>query len=86
VIVTGASSGIGRALVLELAPQRPNLVLAARDGARLEEVAAQCRDKGALTLVVKSDVASPGIAVTWSTRRWNASPLSTCSSTTRASA
>ncbi len=36
VIVTGASQGIGRALSLELAPQRPRLVLAARDtgGAR----------------------------------------------------
>ena len=40
IVVTGASSGIGKALCLALAPQRPRLVLAARDVARLEEVAA----------------------------------------------
>jgi NAD(P)-dependent dehydrogenase (short-subunit alcohol dehydrogenase family) len=58
VIVTGASSGIGRALCLAIAPQRPNLVLAARDTARLEEVAAACCAKGAEPLVVPTDVAS----------------------------
>ena len=58
VIVTGASSGIGRALCLELASQRPNLVLAARDAARLEAVAAECRARGAEALVVVTDVAS----------------------------
>ena len=56
VIVTGASSGIGRALCLALSPQRPRLVLAARDEARLEEVAAECRVRGAETLVVPADV------------------------------
>jgi short-subunit dehydrogenase len=60
VVVTGASSGIGRALCLELAAQRPRLVLAGRDGARLEEVALLCRERGAETLVVKADVASAG--------------------------
>ena len=58
VIVTGASSGIGRAICLELAPQKPNLVLAARDTVRLEEVAAECCAKGAEPLVVATDVAS----------------------------
>jgi short-subunit dehydrogenase len=58
VVVTGASSGIGRALCLELEKQRPRLALAARDGARLEEVAEQCRALGAEALVVKADVAS----------------------------
>lgn len=57
VIVTGASSGIGRAICLELAPQKPNIVLAARDAARLDEVAAECRAKGAAVLVVQTDVA-----------------------------
>ena len=55
-IVTGASSGIGRALCEELAPQRPRLVLAARDAARLEAVAGVCRGRGAETLVVPTDV------------------------------
>ena len=58
VIVTGASSGIGRAICLELARERPKLVLAARDSARLDEVAAECRGRGAETLVVPTDVES----------------------------
>ncbi len=56
VIVTGASQGIGHALVRELASRGPRLVLAARDAARLEEVAAECRALGAQTLVVPTDV------------------------------
>ena len=56
--MTGASSGIGRALCLELARERANLVLAARDAARLEEVAAECRATGAEALVVPTDVES----------------------------
>jgi short-subunit dehydrogenase len=59
VIVTGASSGIGRALALLLAEQRARLVLAARDEARLREVAAACEAKGADALVVPTDVAAP---------------------------
>ena len=56
VIITGASSGIGRALSLVLAPERPKLVLAARNAARLEDVAAQCRQLGAETLIAPTDV------------------------------
>jgi short-subunit dehydrogenase len=56
VVVTGASQGIGKALCLELATQRPRLVLAARDVAALEAVAADCRARGAETLVVSTDV------------------------------
>jgi short-subunit dehydrogenase len=57
VVVTGASQGIGKALCLELAGQRPRLVLAARDAAALEAVATRCRERGAETLVVPTDVA-----------------------------
>jgi short-subunit dehydrogenase len=58
IVVTGASQGIGRALVLELAAQRPRLVLAARDEASLAAVAAACTARGATTLVVPTDVTS----------------------------
>ena len=56
IVVTGASQGIGRALCLALAPRRPRLVLAARDEARLREVAEACRALGAETHVVRADV------------------------------
>ena len=56
VVVTGASQGIGKALCLELAPQGPRLVLAARDATALEAVAAECRARGAEALVVPTDV------------------------------
>jgi short-subunit dehydrogenase len=56
IVVTGASVGIGRALCRVLAPQRPRLVLASRDQAKLDEVAAECRALGAETLVVPTDV------------------------------
>jgi short-subunit dehydrogenase len=58
IVVTGASAGIGRELCLMLAPQRPRLVLAARDEARLHEVAEECRSRGAEALVCKTDVSS----------------------------
>jgi len=56
IVVTGASVGIGRALCRLLAPQRPRLVLASRDEAKLEETAAECRALGAETLVAPTDV------------------------------
>jgi short-subunit dehydrogenase len=58
VVVTGASQGIGRALCRALAPERPRLVLAARDEARLGEVAEECRALGAETLVVRADLSA----------------------------
>ncbi|HSD65697.1 MAG TPA: SDR family oxidoreductase [Vicinamibacteria bacterium] len=56
VVVTGASQGIGKALCLELAGQRPKLVLAARDAAALAAAEEECRARGAETLVVPTDV------------------------------
>ncbi|MHB9033836.1 MAG: SDR family oxidoreductase [Anaerolineae bacterium] len=56
VVITGASSGIGRELALQLARQGANLALAARNTERLEALAVQCRSLGAQTLVVSTDV------------------------------
>lgn len=43
VLVTGASSGVGEAMVLQLAGLRCNLVLCARSAEQLNRVAGQCR-------------------------------------------
>ena len=55
-IVTGASSGIGRALALQLSGQGAKVVLAARRVELLEQVAADCRQAGGEALVVPTDV------------------------------
>jgi short-subunit dehydrogenase len=56
IIVTGASEGIGRALSLALAPQKPKLVIAARNESRLDELKAEIESQGAQALVVPTDV------------------------------
>lgn len=60
VVLTGASEGIGRALALRLARESARLVLAARNAARLNSLAEECRGLGAQALVVPTDVASRG--------------------------
>jgi short-subunit dehydrogenase len=58
VVLTGASSGIGRATALAFAKEGANIVLAARGREALEVVAAECEKAGAQTLVVPTDVCS----------------------------
>jgi NADP-dependent 3-hydroxy acid dehydrogenase YdfG len=58
VVVTGASSGIGRAAAVELARRGADLVIGARRGELLEEVAAQCRALGVQCATVVADVTS----------------------------
>ncbi len=56
IVITGASSGIGRATALAFAQQRARLVLAARGAEALERVAAQCARLGAQAIAVPTDV------------------------------
>lgn len=59
IVITGASSGAGRAVALEFASYKPALVLAARNEVALEELAAECRELGATVIVVVTDVTDP---------------------------
>ncbi len=56
VIITGASSGIGKELALRLAERGARLTLASRDLKRLTKVAEECGKLGGETIVVAADV------------------------------
>jgi short-subunit dehydrogenase len=56
IIVTGASEGIGRALCLALAEQRPRLVVAARNRDRLDTLRVELERSGVETLVQAVDL------------------------------
>lgn len=59
-IVTGASSGIGRALALEFAAHGFNVLLIARNQAALAQVAEECaRNSGVETEVIPTDLSDP---------------------------
>ena len=58
VVITGASSGIGRATALAFARQGANLTLASRDARRLAAVAAECERVGGQAQFSQSDVTS----------------------------
>lgn len=54
--ITGASSGLGRALALEFADRGADMALSARRVGRLEEVADEVESRGRRALVVPCDV------------------------------
>lgn len=59
VVITGASSGVGKAAALCFARAGARLVLAARRAGALEEVTCECRSLGADVIFVPTDVALP---------------------------
>jgi short-subunit dehydrogenase len=58
-VITGASSGLGRGVAVELGGRGANVVLAARRTELLEEVADKVRAAGGSPLVITTDVADP---------------------------
>ena len=58
-VVTGASSGLGRGVVLRLASHGANVVLAARRTGVLDALAGEVRAAGGQPLVVTTDVSDP---------------------------
>ena len=61
VIVTGASSGIGKALALRLADEGAWLALAARNAQRLEDLAEACQTRGGKAVAIPTDVADESL-------------------------
>jgi NAD(P)-dependent dehydrogenase (short-subunit alcohol dehydrogenase family) len=60
VVITGASSGIGRAAALAFAEAGANVVVAARRVEPLAELVDECRRRGAAALAVQTDVTDEG--------------------------
>lgn len=56
VVITGPAKGMGAAISLAFAREGAHLVLAGRDTAAIEPVAAQARDLGVKVMIVKCDV------------------------------
>lgn len=59
IIITGASSGIGRGLAIALARQGAKLLLGARNTDALEQTAHLCKQSGGTAIAVTTDITDP---------------------------
>jgi short-subunit dehydrogenase len=75
ILITGASSGIGRALALEYARAGVTLALTGRDAPRLDTVAALCRASGATVNSAVLDVTDAPALARWIAQADAAAPL-----------
>lgn len=70
IVVTGASSGIGRELAIQLAAPEREIWLIGRDSARLEEVAGKVRDGGGVPHAVPLDLSDLDAAAVFLTKNF----------------
>ena len=75
VLITGASSGIGRALAVECARRGDRLFLCGRDASRLDEAVAECRTLGEAADGSAVDVADADAVRDWIRASDDAAPL-----------
>ena len=75
ILVTGASSGLGAGLAEDYAAPGTSFVLVGRDAARIEGIAARCRDKGADVEIGLFDVAEAEPLGSWLLARDEAKPF-----------
>jgi short-subunit dehydrogenase len=65
ILITGASSGIGKALAIEYSNSGVTVLLTGRNVARLSSVAADCRSRGAAVVVKALDVTDRHATQKW---------------------
>lgn len=75
ILITGASSGLGAALAREYAAPEITLHLLGRDSARLQEVANDCRAKGATVRTARIDVTDRDAMQAYIEKADDATPL-----------
>ena len=84
VVITGASSGIGKATAAAFAKQGARLVLCARRDAELQDTATECREAGVQVETVIVDVPVADQVQVLAAARLRRSAGSTSGSTTQA--
>ncbi len=75
VVITGASSGLGRALAMELAAPGRHLAITGRNDARLGAVRADLEQRGAEVSAAVLDARDRAAMATWLTRQDAATPV-----------
>lgn len=65
IVITGASSGIGRALAIAYAAPGIRLAIAGRDAGRLHDTAAQCQARGAAVMAGQIDIRDRDSMADW---------------------
>lgn len=78
VLITGASSGLGKALALAYAESGVHLALTGRNQERLEAIAARCNHKGALVTAALIDITNKPALEQWIKKIDQTHPIDLC--------